>query len=172
MPWVRIDDNVLGHQKFEGISYRSFGFWAWSLVYSNRNLTDGKIPRKFVRTKTQMALALEMERRTLWDKVEGGWMIHDFLHYGKSKEQVELERKQARERQDRWRERHVTQKESVTNGLPFLTVPNHTSPLDSNAVTPTNQDPLPELSQEERAANIKRLAKMTAEVAASKAMPR
>lgn len=45
MPWVRIDDHFNEHPKLAAVGPVGWGIWLAGLAYSNRNLTDGFIPR-------------------------------------------------------------------------------------------------------------------------------
>lgn len=153
MPWARLDDGLLGHAKFEGIDDNLLGCWTRGLLYSTRNLTNGRIPQRFAKAKAQLRSAEALIRAGLWHRAKGlqticstcwemvggvpgdGWVIHDYLEYNPSKDQVQRTRRLNRERQARFREtRHVTPlvtgTEDVTNehggarnGLPVLTGP-------------------------------------------------
>lgn len=86
-----------------------------------------KRPEKFVR---------ELVDAGLWEAVEEGWELHDFLDYQPSKAQVTADRKKTAERQRRWRERHSeTRDDSVSNGRS-----NGVTNGGSNAA-PTRPDP-------------------------------
>lgn len=164
MPWVRVDDNALGHRKFERASDRLLGFWLRGLLYAARNLTDGKIPRSFAQTKVERGLADELVKRQLWETSKDGWLIHDFLDYHPSKEAVEHSRRLNRERQARWRNgvttSSVTGSERVTNAPPYLSrpsVPDQERSSVSNGATGNGElKPMPPEMREEMAAIFER----------------
>ncbi len=146
MPWARIDDNMLSHHKFEGISDRLLGFWLRGLLYAARNLSDGAIPRRFAHSKTEQGLADALVSRQLWERTDAGWTIHHFLDLNPSKEQTERQRRLHRERQARYRDREassVTRHESVSDATPSRPVPSlpdHTRPLERHGIFPKTTD--------------------------------
>ena len=104
---LKIDDGFLGHRKADHISDRVLGFWVRSLLYVARNLTDGRLPASFVRTKTQMALCDDLLHRGLWEKTEHGYLVHDYLQWNDAKAVVESRRATNRLRQAAWRDRNA-----------------------------------------------------------------
>lgn len=105
MPWARLDDQFHGHMKAKLAwrTPRALGLHLLAMSYCAGLVTDGfvddlfveeKLPSKAERTKTCGALV----DAGLWTKVEGGYVIHDWLHYNPSKEKVEERRRKDRER--------------------------------------------------------------------------
>lgn len=109
MPWIKIDDQFADHPKIAEVGPLAGFLYVAGLCYCGRYLTDGFIPRGQVRKLidvddvTPLLTALVMAE--LWDECDGGYLVHDYLEYNPSGEQVKAERKAAAERQKTFRER-------------------------------------------------------------------
>jgi hypothetical protein len=129
MPWVKLDDRFPSHRKVALLSDRAFRLHVSAICWSAENLTDGRIGDRELPLVAHIrgikATAKQLEEAGVWDRTDDGWMIHDYLDYNPSREQVLLERKKNAERQERWRQRK--------NGKP--TPPNGSSNGRSNGVT-------------------------------------
>lgn len=114
MPWVRMDDQYPEHPKVDRVG--PYAAWlnvcAWA--YCARNLTDGFVPSERVARLANVPqpakLAKALVEARLWEAVEGGYMVHDFLAYNPSREQVLKERAATAKRVSEHRER-------VSNGV-------------------------------------------------------
>lgn len=142
MPWVRFDDGFPSHRKIEPLSDGAYRLHTSAIFWSSRQLTDGCIPKRdlvFAAPRTMKRpekFVRELVDAGLWEAVEEGWELHDFLDYQPSKAQVTADRKKTAERQRRWRERHSeTRDDSVSNGRS-----NGVTNGGSNAA-PTRPDP-------------------------------
>lgn len=49
MAWVRLSDDFYDHPKFQRVGALGVALWAEGLAWSNRNLSDGRIPRNVAR---------------------------------------------------------------------------------------------------------------------------
>jgi hypothetical protein len=107
MPWVRLEDAFAEHPKVVSLPYRGRWLYIAALCYSNRRLTDGFIPlailaslcpheRDDPQTEDAYHLADQLVDVGLWETAEGGFVIHDYLHYQPSKREVLSERKRLR----------------------------------------------------------------------------
>lgn len=110
MPWLRFDDQFSIHRKVDGLSDAAFRLHVSAIFWCARNLTDGFVPEEDLdivcaRVRTPTRFAAELVKRKLWNIVDNGWQIHDYLDYQFSAEQVKQERKGNAERQRRWRDR-------------------------------------------------------------------
>ncbi|SDJ74810.1 hypothetical protein [Streptomyces indicus] len=139
MAWVRISDDFYDHPKCDAAGALGTALWVAGLAWSNRNLTDGFIPRRSALRLLDFEDAAEAVRYAehhagsnavthdvdhedlapliarfavrrlvmagLWEEVEGGFRIHDYLDYQKSAEQIEGERKSSAARQKAFRDR-------------------------------------------------------------------
>lgn len=101
MVWAKVDDQFTDHEKVVGLSLAAKGLWLCGLVYSARRLTDGFVSESVVAREAYdaqtdgldwVALANELVNARLWDEVEGGYRIHDYLDYNPSRAEVEADR--------------------------------------------------------------------------------
>ncbi|MFD4257759.1 hypothetical protein ACFWR9_09005 [Streptomyces sp. NPDC058534] len=131
MPWVKLDDRFPSHRKVALLTDRAFRLHVSALCWASENLTDGRIADRelplVAKVRNVKATAQQLAEAGVWDRIEGGWEIHDYLDYNPSREQVLVERKKNAERQERFRRRK--------NGKP--TPPGNGS---SNGVTPEGSD--------------------------------
>lgn len=98
MSWVRVDDGFYSHPKrwLLGERLDAIGLWLLCLCYASHQLTNGYVPKEFVdanrprpdRRKTLQAL-LDVGMLVA---VEGGYVIHDYLDYQPSREDVVAKR--------------------------------------------------------------------------------
>lgn len=129
MGWVRIDDHFDEHPKMVQVGPTVWGVWLASLAYANRNLTDGFIPDGQVRRLTAFegvrcaAVTKVLVGSALWDRVDGGYRIHDYEQYQPTKAEVLESRAKTADRIARWRERNAGNgvgngvTHAVTNGV-------------------------------------------------------
>ena len=110
MAWVKIDDNIFNHPKMVAAGHLGQHLQIRALAYCNQYLTDGFIcadalhmsiglhtvdlgdgkPRKV----DMMAVVARLVKVGVWDRVEGGYMIHDYFDYQPSR--ASLKEKQER----------------------------------------------------------------------------
>lgn len=101
MAWVKIDDNFPDHPKILRIGLPAIVLQIRALCYASRHLTDGFISSKVEANLLEgfnewfddtlvntNLLADEMVKAGLWEKAEGGYIIHDYLAYNPSKKHV------------------------------------------------------------------------------------
>ncbi|MFI0900600.1 hypothetical protein [Streptomyces sp. NPDC020983] len=109
MTWAKLDDRFPSHRKVALLSDRAFRLHVSAICWSAENLTDGHIGDRelplITRIRGVKTTAQELETAGLWDRGDDGWVIHDYLDYNPSREQVLLERKKNAERQERFRRR-------------------------------------------------------------------
>jgi hypothetical protein len=107
MAWARIDDGFPLHPKT--LQAGPFGAWLYvcGLCYCNRFLTDGFIPEAAVPvmglTDAPQAAAAALVQVGLWDKVKGGFQVHDYAEHNRSKGEVKDWREKQRARKEAWR---------------------------------------------------------------------
>ena len=104
MAWTRIDDNFLMNPKVQTAGPLGMALYLAGLIYANTNLTDGFIVERMLPVLCGMAYqtpnkgtAQVLVKLNLWEKVNGGYQIHDFLVFNKSREQIRLLNKQRAE---------------------------------------------------------------------------
>lgn len=153
MTWSKMSDDWPDHPKVVMCSDAAVALWMRSIAYANRHSTDGFVPSEMLprltRDRRPNALSAELVNaipptysKGLWEPVEGGWMIHDFLDYSPSRADVVAKRRADAERQSRHRATRDSQSESrcdnaVTHGV---------SPSVPSRPVPTHTDPEPERS--------------------------
>ncbi|WP_405561891.1 hypothetical protein [Streptomyces sp. NBC_01180] len=143
MPWVRLDDRFPSHRKVALLSDRAFRLHITALCWSSENLTEGKILdaelRVIAHIRNTKAAAKELEERGLWDRVEGGWELHDFLEYNPDKAKVQADRDSNAARQKAFRDRKKAEREAKKAGGESANNP------DRNGVTApvSNSTPVP-----------------------------
>lgn len=103
MGWVRIDDAFYDHPAHAGLDLAAWGLWTWSLAWSNRNLTDGRIPKAAARRMDPDGIASgALIAAGRWVEDDDAFVVHDFLEFQPSAEQV---RKRREKERDRWARR-------------------------------------------------------------------
>ena len=100
MPWVRLDDKLHSHPKILRVGNEGAGLYARALSYCGDLLTDGFVPAEWVKGVATAKLARTLMAAGLWQEVDGGFQIPDFLDLNPSREQVESKRKADRVRKD------------------------------------------------------------------------
>lgn len=100
MPWVRIEENALTHRKIVNLSDGAFRLWVAGLAHCQQHLTDGRILRAVLRTLIGMTAKRveELIAAKLWDHVEDGYQVHDYLAHNESRAVVLAKREAAKNR--------------------------------------------------------------------------
>lgn len=149
MPWVRVDDQYPEHPKIVAAGHLAGWLDVCAMAYCNRALTDGFVAKAMVPRLTSvpqpMKRAAELVAAGRWVEVDGGYMLHDYLKYQKTAEQIRKEREQARQRQVRFRNngRSNAVTDDVTNGpvtLSPLPHPSNTVVLPLTSVPDAERD--------------------------------
>lgn len=79
MVWFKVDDGAHSHPKLLMVSLSAVGLWSMAGSWSGMHLTDGFIPDAALPTvRGDEALASELVRVRLWDRVEGGFQFHEW----------------------------------------------------------------------------------------------
>lgn len=94
MAWARLDDGFGDHPKTldvietldEMVGAAAIGLWTLALAYAHRTMRTAKIPgfvpRSFARTaRVPASLGDKLCDAGLWERTDGGWLIHDFDQY-------------------------------------------------------------------------------------------
>lgn len=102
MPWGRLDDGLYDHPKLDDLGGQrlpAIGLWTLAISWSNRWLTDGHVPFSRVRALGGSAtIADRLVTAGLFEKVDDGYLIHDFLEFNDSRADVEAKRSAEREK--------------------------------------------------------------------------
>ena len=99
MAWARIDDKFLDNPKVRKAGKEATYLYLSALVYSSSQLTEGFISdealglvafKGFIRNEQTHAATLVS--CGLWDRIRGGYTIHDYLEYNPTKAEIEQAR--------------------------------------------------------------------------------
>ena len=108
--WAKLDDALLDHPKILAAGREfgrngrvlALGLYAAGLLHANRYLTDGFLATAVVEEmryiERPLTAAATMVRAGLWEQVEGGFKVHDFLDFNPAARDVLDKRKRDRER--------------------------------------------------------------------------
>lgn len=100
MTWVKLDDGFWSHPRIDKTSLPAVGVYVKALSYCGAHLTDGEITEEAAgyMCKGKRALLRELVDIGLWEQIDSGYRIPDFLDFNPSKEKVKEERRKAAER--------------------------------------------------------------------------
>jgi len=137
MPWVKLDDNAMDHPKILALSDGAFRLWLRGMTYCRKHLTDGIITHLAVKTFRESKASRVKELTTapepgvaaLWSPCDGGYVMHDYLHWNDSREHVQSMQWKARGRMAQRRSPDVRANIKGTSGEvrePLPTQPNPT----------------------------------------------
>lgn len=101
--YARLDNHFDQHPKIVAAGWKGGWLFTTGICYASRMLTDGFIPTGMVPRlvagmpgwKKAAAMLVQLG---LWQEVEGGYRIHDYLDYQEARADVERKRKYDRER--------------------------------------------------------------------------
>jgi hypothetical protein len=94
--WIRLDDQIAHHPKILSCTPGACWLYVTCIGYAQKFLTNGFIPSLSIPTishlRTPEKAVKQLVNAGLLEKVDGGWQIHDYLHFNDSKEEA-IERK-------------------------------------------------------------------------------
>lgn len=103
MAWFRVEDSFHFHPKVRAAGNAAIGLWLRCATYAAHYGTDGAVP-------ADVALGYGKRREIdalvisgLWLPNGDGWVMHDYLDYNPTAEQVRAKRAAARARMARQR---------------------------------------------------------------------
>jgi len=147
MPWVRLDDGYPEHPKVDQVGPLAAWLNVCAWAYCARNLTDGFVPAdrvgRLASVKQPDKLCQKLVAARLWECVEGGFQVHDYLAYNPSREEILRERTRAAERMRSARsspEHRPKFAESSPNPVP---IPSQRDGNDVKAPGPSAREPGP-----------------------------
>lgn len=113
MPWVRLDDEFAEHPKVTGVGPLAGMMQVAALCYCNRFLTDGFVPKgqvpKLVSFDgyafngvqvTWQGVLQDLLVAEMWSEVDGGYLVHDYLEYQPSRDEVMRSRNASTDRKE------------------------------------------------------------------------
>lgn len=114
MAWIRLDDQIAHHPKFNQVGPVASWLWVCCLGYAQKFLTDGFIPAASVRmvgTVTNTASHVrKLVAANLLEVVDGGYQIHDYLEYNASAAEVRSDREWDRLRKTLYADRDLVRR--------------------------------------------------------------
>ena len=131
MSWFPLEETITDHPKILQVGHKGFALYVAGLCYASKHLTNGFILTPAVSSllpdlRAQVAkVAVGLVNAGLWEEASGGYQVHDYLDYQRSREQVEARRREGAARQRKLQDKRrpavsnaVTNNESasVTNG--------------------------------------------------------
>jgi uncharacterized protein YdaU (DUF1376 family) len=90
--WIRVESSVARNKKFVKAGPAASWLWVCGLAYCQEGLTDGFIPTEaleYLGVKHPRKMAVQLVLACLWDAVEGGWQVHDYLDENRSAAEVQ-----------------------------------------------------------------------------------
>ena len=109
MGWLKKDDRFADHRKIRRLSDGAYRLHDTALCACAKDETDGLLTEADLDDLQHSARLRkyigELVKAGLWEPIEGGWMMHDYLHYNPSHAKLEAERAASRLRQERRRAR-------------------------------------------------------------------
>lgn len=114
MGWIKLDDGFYRHPKVVRAGRDGRDLFIAGLCWCSSQLTDGHIPAAMLPALSfdagvpvdEAAIAADrLVEVGLWEHEPEGWVVHDYVDHQRTREQVEHDREQARERQARRRTR-------------------------------------------------------------------
>lgn len=100
-----------------------FGLYVRCGVWAARNLTDGFVPGEIAAAYGAPEQTRKLVDVGLWEAVEGGYRMPDYLDRNPAGERVRARRKADAERRARWRERQSRDRTRDSNGSHGMTRP-------------------------------------------------
>lgn len=98
MAWVKLEDSIVEHRKHLQAGPAACWLWVCGIAYCQRQLSDGFIPDTALPIlgviKQPKRLADQLVKVGLFDRVDGGYCVHDYLDHNLSKAAA-LERRDA-----------------------------------------------------------------------------
>ncbi len=95
--WFKVDNSIVEHPKFVGLTADAWCLWIHAAAYASRNLTDGLIPTamlpRLAPIKNATRIAAELVAAGVWEKADSGWVIHDWGEHQVSASDVHAVRK-------------------------------------------------------------------------------
>ena len=100
MAWIRVESSVARNRKFQQAGPAPSWLWLCGLAYCQEGLTDGFIPIEsidYLGVKNARRLATHLVAAGLWDAVDGGWQVHDYLDHNRPSSEVRRLQQERRE---------------------------------------------------------------------------
>ena len=119
MPYLNLDDGFADHPKVDALSDGAFRLHVSGLCYSARKLTDGFIQSRRVAALMpayKPSYLNELLNEGIWVDTAGGYDIHDYLDWNKSRSWWEEKRESDAKRLAKWRAKNAAQNDERNGG--------------------------------------------------------
>lgn len=120
MTWLKKDDRFPEHRKIRRLCDGAYRLHDTALHACAKDETDGLVTEHDIEDMEHGPRLRKyvdvLVKAGLWEVVEDGWMIHDYLHYNPSHEQLNAKREADRERQAARRQRITARSDHDTPG--------------------------------------------------------
>lgn len=133
MSWATLDDGFADHPKVLPLSSDAFRLHICAMCWCNRRGTDGKLAKRDLRILGGMLpaprdtsrdtagdahadvdlLVAELVHARLWDILDDGWALHDFLDWNEPAAKVKAKRDAHARRQKALRDKARTERDQV-----------------------------------------------------------
>lgn len=135
MAWVRIDDQAPRNEKIMAAGPAACWLWVCGIAHAQSQLTDGFISRQALKmigipAGVVVKLADKLVAAGLFERAEGGFMVHDYLEYNPSRGQVLAKRAEDADRKRRSESDRTPRGIHPDSGGPCARVPSHPIPSD------------------------------------------
>lgn len=114
MPYLNLDDGFSEHRKVDVLSHGAFRLHVSGLCYCARELTDGLVLKGRVSRLMpdyKATYLAELMDSLMWLPSKGGYAIHDYLEWNKSREWWEAEKARKAKNKADWIARNRPQGE-------------------------------------------------------------
>lgn len=108
MTWFVIDDTFAFHPKVVAAG-NAITLWVRAGAWCAQQLTDGHVPAYMISSLGSKRDAGKLVEVGLWERVDDGYVFHDWSSYQQSRAEVERKRRQNADRVAKWRKRKQTQ---------------------------------------------------------------
>ena len=153
MTWARVDYGFLDHPKVIEAGEDAANLYLRGLIWCNKHLTDGRIPRAALRVLSQ---SRDVEKRAerlvavrLWEiGTDGAFYVHDFAAHNPTRTQVETRREKTRNKVAAWREGRDAARSQPGNEPARVPVCNPVTNRVSNPAPQPQPQPQPQPEEE------------------------
>ena len=146
MSWVKLDDRFFDNPKIAALSDAAKCAYLEATCYCARELTDGHVPLNKAKALAGKPRVVQELVPHLWEPANNGFMVHDYLKYNPTREQVLRERASAKRRMFGRRSGEQTgeqEAEQVAEIHPAPVSPIPEGDLDQSPSTPQIPRPTP-----------------------------
>lgn len=86
--FVRVDHGMPENRKVMGLTDGAFRLYIEAICWCSRQESDGHIPSSFISRLGKAKAVRELTEAGLLDDAVGGYMVHDYLDFQRSSEEI------------------------------------------------------------------------------------